>query len=65
MNKYVVAYISSFDSELKQEIVEASSEVNALLWYISDWTRPDDLDTVEAIQQYIFDCDSAISVIAI
>lgn len=65
MSKYVVAYISFFDNELKQEVVEASSEVNALLWFISDRTRPDDLDTVEAIQQHMFDCDSAISVIAI
>lgn len=59
MNKYVVAHLSLFDGDLKQEVVEAESTLEAALSYLgfeedecSEYDSLDDL--VEA--QFNQDC---------
>lgn len=64
MSKYVVAYISFHDNELTQQIVEAESEIKALQQVMGETIYGDETSVAE-IQQFAFDCDSMVSVIAI
>lgn len=67
MNKYIVAYISFFDNELKQTPITADSPFEAALQYlkvhenITDFEVPD----LESLVHWCFDCDSTIQVIEI
>lgn len=65
-HKYVVGFISFFDNELKMEIVEANDESSALQSssFVKGYAFPKN-PTVEEIEQTMFDCDAAISVIKI
>lgn len=69
MNKYIVAYVSQFDTNLTQTLIEANSEVEAMLQYLAqvqditfDETDTYDLSTVDAITETCFNFDSNISV---
>lgn len=66
MNRYVVGFISFFDNELKQEIIEANSPEEALVHskFIGDYEFPANA-SVDTIQQIMFDCDSAVNVIQV
>lgn len=76
MKRYVVAYITFFDNELKQEIVEAASEIDAIhkskFWnndyqeWVHDFlTEQDRLPVLQDYKVFYFDCDSMINVIQI
>lgn len=63
MNKYVVAHWSDHTGELLQELVEANTEVEAVLSYMQ-WDDPT-LTSMAALHSYAANCDSAISVISV
>jgi hypothetical protein len=78
MKKYVVAYISFFDNELVQLIVEAESEYEAIkkgmIELTSEEYRQDEIDfqndpeypkTVEEQKQLAFNSDSMVAAIEI
>lgn len=67
--KYCTAYINFFDNELKQEIVEASSELEALQKSsitkdLMSTIEPDNHD-LEFIKEEAFNQDSMLSVIEV
>ena len=62
-NQYVIAFISFHDYVLKQEVIEADSEVEAAIAYLhknSDCTS--DCATMDEIKEACFDVDCMISV---
>ena len=64
MPKYVVAYVSFHDDVLTQEIVEASSEFEAIKNKLGEILYGDE-ETVEHLKQLAFDHDSRVSAIEI
>lgn len=66
MNKdYVVGYLSLFDGELKQELVYARSPYEAARSYLG--LSHNDLadQTMEAIHDFVTNCDAFINVIEV
>ena len=55
---FVVAYLSLFDGELKQEVVYAKTELEALNKYLNT-----SFLTEEELYQYCADCDSFVNVL--
>lgn len=67
MKKFVVAYISFFDNNLKQQIVTGTDELS-VMQYVMMQNGVDLTDTpkeIEALKQFAFDCDSMISAIEV
>jgi hypothetical protein len=69
-NKYVVAYISLFENNLKQVIVEAESELDAAYQYLAEkedifYDAEDRTDSLEALIDQMYNMDSNLSVIKI
>lgn len=60
MNKYVIAYLSLFDGEILQEVVEANSKLEAAASYLN---HDEVYDTFEELQSAIFDQDGFINVL--
>lgn len=72
MNKYVVAYISLFENELKQKVIYTTSKRAAILEYLAsnediNFTEEEllSMETVESLTIQMYDMDSHISVIEI
>jgi GGDEF domain-containing protein len=79
MNKYVVAYLSFFDNEINQKVVSASSPTKAIAAYLEltktvnrsyieevlERILDDEDGGYEAIRQWLFDMDSAVTAIEI
>lgn len=67
MKRFVVAYISFHDNELVQYIYLAEDEYSALknFMIINGMEPYDDLETVESLKQFAFDCDSMVSAIEV
>lgn len=72
MNTYVVAYISFYDNELRQNVIQSTSKRQAMLDYLAQYQdlvfNEADLLTMndaEAIMDVCFNMDSAISAIEI
>lgn len=68
MNKYIVAYISLFENQLTQTLVEATSERDAMLKYLAEKQditfEEDELLAMEDADQLVeccFNMDSNIS----
>ncbi len=69
MNKYIIAYVSLFENQLTQTLVEATSERDAMLKYLAakqdivfDEQELLDLEDVDSLVEKCFDMDSNISV---
>lgn len=64
MNKYVVGFLSLFDGELKQEIVEANSELEAGVSYLNWWDgeEPEPAD-LEDLYNAVYDNDCYIHIL--
>ena len=68
MSRYCVAYISFFNNDLHQKIIEAESEIDALFQTlkISGSDASDaDLSTVAELKEFAYECDGMISAIKI
>jgi hypothetical protein len=72
MNKYVVAYVSTFENVLYQKIVESTSERQAMLDYLAQCQDivfdESDLLSMEDVDQLVeccFNMDSNISALQI
>ena len=74
MSRYVIAYISFFDNVLKQRVIRANSEYEALMEALNyEWDQDDsyfkelrdDCPTPEDLKQLAFDSDSMISALKI
>jgi hypothetical protein len=72
MNTYVVAFISFFDNELRQKVVESTSKRQAMLDYLAsyqdlvfDETDLLAMEDAEAVMEMCFNLDCAISAIEI
>ena len=69
MKKFVIAYMTFFDNELKQEIVEAEDALQAALSYLGNVGDSDDLytdcTTLAALQEELFNGDALINVLEI
>ena len=69
MKKFVTAYINFYDHKLIQEIVEARSELEALIMLMMQggytFEEDDENITIESIKVLAFDGDSMISAIEI
>jgi hypothetical protein len=69
MNKYVVAYMSFFDNNLKQHVVSADSPVEAALQVLTtsgwDCSIIPDCSTIEELKDVCIDSDAVISVMEI
>lgn len=61
MKRFAVAYISYFDNVQHIKIVEVETAVQACEVFLDDHG----LDTLEAVEQFAFDCDSAITALEI
>lgn len=66
MPRFCVARMNLFDNTLTQEIVEAESDVEAIL-SLEDWMREDLVlpTTQETLKRLAFDADSMVSAIEI
>ncbi len=69
MNKYIIAYVSLFENQLTQTLVEATSERDAMLKYLAakqdivfDEQELLGLEDVASLVEKCFDMDSNISV---
>lgn len=65
MNKYVVAFLSLYVGELKQEIVEATSAVEAAISYLNWWEDETPPKTMDEVHEIVGDGDSFIHVLDI
>ena len=66
MKKFVVAYLSFFDNELKQVIIEGASKVAVMREYLQlDQFDLVEFDTEEKIYSYACNTDSCIDAIEI
>lgn len=66
MNKYVVAFISLHDGELKQEIVEANTSLEAGISYLNWWESNDDFSppsTLDELYAAAYDGDCHIHIL--
>ena len=66
---YVIAF-SSWDNPIEMKVVKSNSEPLAvlkefLLGKSTDWSDLTECQTVEALQQFVFDCDCEISIIEV
>lgn len=68
MNKYIVAYLSLFENELTQTLVEATSERDAMLKYLAqcqdvvfDEKELLGLETIDLLVEQCYNMDSHIS----
>ena len=69
MNKYIVAYLSSFDGNLTQKLVEGTSKRDAALRYLEqeqdvmfDECDLLEMESYDALLECCFNMDSHISV---
>ena len=67
MNKYIIAYISLFENQLKQVLVEAHTEVDAAYQYMAAYEDivfelHERLNTLTEVIEQAHDMDSNISV---
>ena len=67
MSKYIVAYLSLFDNQLKQVLVEATNEVSAAYKYLAQYEdilfEDHELhNNMEDVSEQLFNMDSNISV---
>lgn len=62
MNKYVVAFLSLHDGEIKQEIVEANSPLEAGLSYLN-WLESDPPTTLDDLYQEVYNWDCYIHIL--
>lgn len=62
MNKYVVAFLSLHDVEIKQEIVGANSPLEAGLSYLN-WWENDPPTTLEELHQEVYNGDCYIHIL--
>jgi hypothetical protein len=69
MNKYVVAYMSFFDNNLKQHVVSADNQVEAALQVLTasgwDCSIIPNCSTIEELKGVCIDSDAVISVMEI
>jgi len=63
MNKYVVAFISLHDGELKQEIVEAKTALEAGISYLNWWVESEQPTTLKELYTEAFNGDCHIHVL--
>lgn len=67
MNKYVVAFMSMLDGELKQEVVEANSALEAGLSYLGWWEDNDDIyeppNSLNRLYEVAYDSDCYIHIL--
>lgn len=63
MNKYVVAFYSSMLAELRQEIVEAKTALEAGLSYLNWWEESEQPTTLEELYTEAFSSDCHIHVL--
>jgi hypothetical protein len=66
-NKYVVAYMSFFDNNLKQIIVRANTDVDAAIHVLmlEGWEFVNDGATMQQLQEECFNSDAVINVLEI
>lgn len=64
MNKYVVAWCNLHTGELKQEIVEAKSALEAGKSYLN-WDSLSHINTLEMLYEAVFDSDGFLNVLEI
>lgn len=64
---FVVAYLSFFDNVLHQEVILSDTAFNAMKFRLQkeEFEVWEDIKTEEALKQFAFDCDSAVSAIEI
>lgn len=62
MKIFIVAYMTFFENVMEMEQVEADSEFEALKNYMGgkNWELDADIDTVEKLKEFAFNCDSVI-----
>lgn len=63
MNKYVIAFLSLHEGELKQEIVEAKTALEAGLSYLNWWEELDPPTTLEDLYNEAFNGDCHIHIL--
>ena len=61
MSKYVVGYISFHDNELKLEIVEAETELDAIRAYMKIDNLPDHVNSVERLHDFLDGWDCSVN----
>jgi hypothetical protein len=61
MKRYAVAYLSFFENVMNIKVVEAENEIEACKSFVS----AADLDTLESVEDYAANCDSAITALEI
>lgn len=67
MNKYIIAYISLFENQLKQTLIEAESESLAAYKYLAEFEDINFEDfekhnNIEDITEMMFNMDNNISI---
>lgn len=68
INKYVIAYLSLHEGELKQEIILASSKLEAVKTFLKtqyDFSDLSAYSSIEQLEEYSYNCDAFINVIEI
>jgi hypothetical protein len=71
MNTYVVAYLSLYDGELLQAVVDANNKLEAYKSFLANRQGKEDaswfldIETVEELENALFDMESYISAIQI
>jgi hypothetical protein len=63
MNKYVIAFLSLHEGELKQEIVEAKTALEAGLSYLNWWEESEQPTTLEELYNEAFNGDCHIHIL--
>ncbi len=67
MNKYIVAYLSMFENELKQVMIEADNEIDAAYQYLAEredilYDADERRSTLKLLIEDIFNMDGNLSV---